>query len=380
MVVVGGGIIGTATAWALRQARSDLRVVIVEAERLAYGASGRNAGFLMPGTHHDAASAADAYGADRAARLLRFTLENVALVEGLAARHDAFGYRPTGHRLAAGAPEEAERLRASAPMLAAEGVAARYLDAGETQRRTGAVGFQGSLEMDAGGMLHPARLVRLLAAVSGTDVKEGARVNGVERGPEGVRLHLHDGMHVDAGQVVLALNAYLPRLLPAMEAYVRPVRAQMFATEPVAAALDRPVYSHEGYFYLRQAEDGRLLLGGARHLHAAEEVGYEDATTEGLHASLSAYLAAHFPSLAGAAVERRWSGTMGFSPDGLPVVGEVPGVVGAHVACGFTGHGMGYSLRFGRLLAARLLGRLDDAADLFDAARLEASPPEVPGL
>ena len=68
-------------------------------------------------------------------------------------------------------------------------------------------------------------------------------------------------------------------------------------------------------------------------------------------------------------VERRWSGIMGFSPDGLPVAGQLPGVPRAHFACGFTGHGMGYGLRFGYLVARLALGETDVAADLFAADR-----------
>jgi gamma-glutamylputrescine oxidase len=374
VAVVGGGVIGAATAWALGRMRPDLRVAIVEAERLAHGASGRNAGFVLPGTHRDPASAAVAYGAERARRLLRFTLENVALVEALAAETPAFGYAPSGHWTAAGTPDEAERLRASVALLREEGAEARYLDADEANRRIGSAGFAGALAMDVGGALVPARLVRLLAATSGADLLEGWPVASVENGPEGVRLAGPDGEVLHAAQAVLALNAYLPRLLPELGRFVRPVRAQMLATAPVAPLLDRPVYSHEGFFYLRQGADGRLLLGGARHLHLDAEVGYDDATTEPLQASLTDYLRAHFPGAGSPEVLRRWCGTMGFSPDSLPVVGDVPGVPGAHFACGFTGHGMGYALRFGRLLAHRLLGAPDEAADLFDAARLDGAP------
>jgi glycine/D-amino acid oxidase-like deaminating enzyme len=374
VAVVGGGVIGAATAWALGRLRPGLRVVVVEAERLAFGASGRNAGFLLPGTHRDPASAAAAYGAERARRLLRFTLENVALVDALARETPAFGYAPTGHWTAAGTPEEAERLRASVALFAQEGVSARYLDAAEAARRIGAEGFAGALEIDAGGSLFPARLVRLLAATSGADVLEGWPVASVEPGPEGVRLGSADGEALDATQVLLALNAYLPRLRPELERFVRPVRAQMLATAPVAERLGRPVYSHEGYYYLRQHPDGSLLLGGARHLHVDQEVGYEDATTEGLQASLLAYLRTHFPRLGEPPVAHRWGGAMGFSPDSLPVVGAVPGVSGAHFACGFTGHGMGFAARFGRLLAHRLVGEADEAADLFDAARFDGAP------
>jgi gamma-glutamylputrescine oxidase len=200
-------------------------------------------------------------------------------------------------------------------------------------------------------------------------VLEGWRVTALEPSGGGVRLVAEAGA-VEAPHVVLCLNAFLPHLVPALSAFVRPVRAQMLATAPAAPFLDRPVYSHEGFFYVRQLPDGRVLAGGARHLHLDAEVGYEDATTEALQADLEAHLRRHFPAAAGAPVERRWSGTMGFSPDGLPVVGAAPGVPGALFACGFTGHGMAFGARFGLLLARLALGMNDEAGDLFAAERL----------
>jgi gamma-glutamylputrescine oxidase len=365
VAVVGGGVVGTATAYALGQMRPDLRVVLVEAERLAWGASGRNAGFLLLGTHADYASAVDTYGRDAARRIWAFTAENLA--EALAL---PVGATKTGSALAAGSPEEAARLQRACSLLAEDGVASEW-HAGEAGGRDfGTCGFAGTLFVPDGGAVDPVRLVRHLAAASGAEIREGVRVERLEPTGGGVRLVLAGGGAVEAGRVVVAANAYLPALVPALAAVVRPVRAQMLATVPVGPALPVPVYSHDGFYYARQTADGRVLLGGARHLHAATEVGTDDTTTPALQADLEAYLQTHIPAAAGATIERRWSGTMGFSPDGLPVLGDVPGVPGAVYAAGFTGHGMGYGLRFGRLAARRLLGEPDAAADLFDVARL----------
>jgi glycine/D-amino acid oxidase-like deaminating enzyme len=115
-----------------------------------------------------------------------------------------------------------------------------------------------------------------------------------------------------------------------------------------------------------------VLLGGARHLHRAAEVGYEDATTPALQKDLLAYLHHHFPQTRQAQVAQRWSGTMGFSPDRLPVIGAVPEVPGSIWAAGFTGHGMGYGFRFGRLLAEVALDEPRPAGlDLFSVSRFE---------
>ncbi len=227
--------------------------------------------------------------------------------------------------------------------------------------------------MTSGGTLNPAALVRHIAERSGATLLEHHLVAGVQHW--GKRLVLETrARRLVADRVVFALNAYAPRLLPALGAYVRPVRAQMFATERVLPRwLSQPVYSHEGYFYVRQHPSGSVLVGGARHLHASGEVGYADTTTELLQADLEAYLRHHFPHAAGARIERRWSGVMGFSPDGLPVIGAVPGLDGAFFACGFTGHGMAYGFRAGRLLAERVWDLPAPDADLFDPARFGAA-------
>ena len=374
VAVVGAGIVGAATAWALAEEGPDKSVVVVEAERPAWGASGRNAGFLLLGTHADYASAVDALGREAARRLWAFTQENLALAERLAEGADV-GYTRSGSVIAAGDADEAHRLDRSHTLLREDGVASDLLGRTDLRARIGATGFSSGLFVPEGGTVDPARLVARALEASGARVWTDARVEAVSSSRAGVRLSLTGGGTVEAGQVALCLNAYLPQVRPDLAWTVRPVRAQMLATAPVAPLLSAPVYSHDGYYYVRQRADGRVLVGGARHRHVEAEVGYDDATTPALQADLAAYLATHLPDAAAAPVERRWSGTMGFSPDGRPLLGDVPGVPGAVYATGFTGHGMGYGLRFGRLVARTLLGRPDEAATLFDAARPFESDP-----
>lgn len=370
VAVVGGGIAGVSTAYWLRKLDPSLNVVLVERDRLASGASGRNAGFLLQGTDADFARTVAERGPDAARRLWRFTRENRdGLVEALDGEDVWLDAR--GSLTVAADAEEDERLRAAAELLQHDGVAATYRPADATNAHLGSRGFLGSLEVGSGASLHPVRVVRTLAVRSGATVVEGAAVRGLEPSGERVRVETERGV-VEAGRVVLALNAYLPQLVPALEQIVRPVRAQMLATAPQPRRISQPVYSHEGYFYLRQLPTGEVLLGGARHLHVEAEVGYEDAPTDALQADLEAYLDRHFPDFGGAEIVRRWSGTMGFSADGIPAFGPVPGMGSAWWVGGFTGHGMGYGFRMGRTVAASVLGERDVFADLFDAARFGA--------
>ena len=378
IAIVGGGIIGAATAFWLGRLAPTRRVTLLEAQHVAYGASGRNAGFLLLGTHSDYASAVDTYGRDRAARIWAFTRETFRhIVEDVDTGQ--IGLETTGSVIAAGTSEEADRLQRSHHLLAEDGVESRWLGPDASRLETGLRGMHGALVVPEGGAIDPVRLVRQLVATSGAEIREGVAVEGIQRTEAGTRIGLRAGGALVADRVLLAPGPRLPEIVPELAGVVQPLRAQMLATAPVPPLLPRPVYSHGGYFYLRQRDDGRLLLGGARHLHRDEEVGFEDATTDALQADLERYLHQHVAGAEGAIVDRRWSGTMGFSSHGLPILGEVPGIPGAWFATGFTGHGMGYGVRFGLLAARRVLELPDEAADLFgDAANPNLEPP--PGV
>lgn len=372
VAVVGGGIVGASAAYWLKRLRPSLRVVLVEAGRLASGASGRNAGFILQGVAPDYLTDVERYGTERARRLWQFTKENRDLIFS-ELRGRAFALEASGSLLVAATAEENDRLRAAVHRMRTAGTAVAYVPPEETNRRILSRGFFGSLYIPSGAMMNPAALVRHVAEQSGAQVLEHHRVLDLVPAGDGAVLET-PLRRVRAGRVVLALGAYLPLLVPDLRTWVRPVRAQMLATGPSERWLQVPIYSHQGYFYLRQAPDGRVLLGGARHLHVETEVGYEDATTPALQDDLELYLRGFFPHTAGLAVAHRWSGTMGFSPDGLPVLGEVPGLPGGVWATGFTGHGMGYGFRFGRLLADLALGTArPEGLDLFNVERFAMS-------
>ena len=129
------------------------------------------------------------------------------------------------------------------------------------------------------------------------------------------------------------------------------MRGQMLATAPAPPTFDRPVYADHGFDYWRQLPDGRVVLGGWRNLDPASEVGTADVLHGGIQQRMEEFLH-RFAPLRGVPVTHRWSGTMGFSKDGLPLVGPVPGAAGALAGVGFTGHGFGFAMLAGQALAA----------------------------
>lgn len=372
IAVVGGGIVGCSAAYWLSKTLPDCRVVIVERGTLASGASGRNAGFLLQGAGSDYVKDCMDYGAQNARRLLRFTRENRDLLFqkiGSAAQLES-----SGSLVVAGSQEEDRRLQEAVSFLRADGTPAIYFAQDETSRRISGRRFLGSLYVPSGAMMNPVSLVSAVAKESRADILEHHPVQSVESKADGVFIETTRRI-IRAERVLVAVNAWLPTLFPTLGRFVRPVRAQMLATMPMKGRwLKVPIYSHDGFYYVRQTRNGVVLAGGARHRHEDEEVGYSDDPTESVQADIEAYLRKHFSSCTDMQVDVRWAGTMGFSPDSLPVYGTLPGVEGSIWAAGFTGHGMAYGFRFGKLLADVVADRGGvDEADLFSVDRFDAA-------
>ncbi|HEX2908296.1 MAG TPA: FAD-binding oxidoreductase, partial [Phototrophicaceae bacterium] len=135
--------------------------------------------------------------------------------------------------------------------------------------------------------------------------------------------------------------AYSPLIDPYFIGKVIPTRGQCLVTAP----LKQPVlgvcgYSDYGYMYYRDTFDGRLLIGGGRKQNKLLEYNTtEDRITDPVQRILENYLHEKFPDV-DAPIERRWSGIMGFSADGLPLVGTLPNQPRVGFAVGFHGHGL----------------------------------------
>ena len=137
-----------------------------------------------------------------------------------------------------------------------------------------------------------------------------------------------------------------------------------------------PVYSEWGHRYWRQRADGSVLVGGFRHRALDEEVGLDAVQTERVQRLLDSQLrdlGVHAP------VTHRWAGIMGFSDDGLPLVGHVPHCHRIYVCGGYTGHGFGFASHAATVLSRQLIDSTPPPAWI-DVARIGAlsSPPRSP--
>ena len=350
VAIVGAGLSGLWLAHHLRH--RGAAVLVLDQTHPAHGASGRNAGFVLAGTRDLYASAVRRLGRTDAREWLELSRLNRRLLEELAkAAPDDIGLQSTGSVYLAD-PDEAADLRDTVEFLREDGVPASVALPGDLSQALKRLAAPLAAHFPEDGAVHPARLVHQLWQVAG---RQGVRIVGhapvtrVVSSPAGVTLTTPRGM-VRAARVVLAVNAWLPQILPEAEEWVRPVRAQVLATAPVDPLYEWPVYASHGYLYWRQRPDGRLIVGGYRHLDPAAEVGYPLV----LHAKIQGRLEELAGRIAGGPVEvtHRWAGTMGFSPDHLPFVEEVePGV---HVVGGYSGHGVALTAALAEVLARHL--------------------------
>lgn len=348
VVVIGAGIAGCAVAYAL--ARAGTSVIVLERDRIACAASGRNAGFLLAGVAENWVAARRRFGDDVAARVWRVTLTNRALIRATAERERIeCDLAWNGSEQQSGDDGEWVEIRASAEQLRALGHRATVHDA---ERR---------VVFEEDGELHPVRFVRGLADAAerhGARFHEGTTVTRVRAGSVTTATGT-----VTAGAVVSCTNAYTRHLLT--NSRIAAVRGQMLATAPVAERLfRRPVYAHRGFRYWRQTRDGRVLVGGWRNTSLDVEVGEDATPTDRVQSHLGAFLAEHGVR---ARVTHRWAGIMGFAHDGLPYIGRHAS--GVYILAGFTGHGNAFAVAGSEIVASLIRSGTHPDADLFDPER-----------
>lgn len=358
--VIGGGYVGLSAAWWL--ARAGRRPVVLEAGALAGRASGRNSGSLFTGTHRllAGAGAGDQRARTAALAVWHASRESRELLraELLDSGRIECDFLPEGSWIAALQPGQEEELAASFELLRGEGFELEWRDTAAAREASGSPLVGGAIHQPRDGGVDPVKLCRGLAADGGFEVRTGFRVREVEPAGERIRL-TSEGGTVVAERAIFALNAYTPRLLPQLARVVRPVRGQMLATGPGERFLSG-VWSLDGGFqYARQLADGTFVLGGKRTVAADVEVGYLETPTATVQGALDRFLDDTFPRLTGRPILHRWAGTLAFTADNLPAVGELAGMPGAIYAAGFSGHGMALGFAAGRHLARSAWGEAE---------------------
>lgn len=372
VVVIGGGVAGTAAAYQL--AKRGKQVVLVEMRGLCSGASGRNAGQTGGG----GSSLVSKVGL----AVQQLTRENFRMLcdELPAELGDDFDLKITGSVDIAVTEEQWEHLSESVDLLGRGDHGIRLIDGYELRQLIPAASeaLLGAKLNTRGGHMWPFKIVhgqangarRFGARVfPWTPVREllvrNGRVTGVatERGV------------IETDTVVMATNAWTPTLLPDLpDGALVPARGQIIVTQPVAPILPLAFGTNFDKEYGRQTASGQLMCGGYRRYDVDEGLGhYEEQVVPACLQGCAHCLNTLFPRIGKVRVVRGWAGIMGFTADGLPLIGPYEAAEGVYLSAGYNGGGFSWAAVVGKILAHLITeGRADYDLEPFDPNRFAA--------
>lgn len=370
--VVGAGYTGLSAA--LHLAEAGLEVVLLEAQRVGFGASGRNGGQLGSGQRMEQTALERLVGVDDAAHLWRLAEEAKDLVKSLVARHGIDCHLKPGVAHACFSAREMAAEHAYADHLLGQ----YGYDQLEKLDREGmhalcpSPAYQGGTLDWGAGHLHPLAYALGLAraaAAAGVRIHEGSAVHHITRGAS-VRVATDAGA-VTADHLILACNGYLGGLERSVAARVMPINNFIVATEPLgdaaARVLAQDVAVADTKFvvnYFRLSHDQRLLFGGG------ESYGYR--FPKDIRATVRKPMLEIFPHLRNVKLDYAWGGTLAITMRRMPYLARVaPNILSAS---GYSGHGVGTATHAGRLMAEAVRGQ---AAGFDCMARVPA--PSFPG-
>jgi glycine/D-amino acid oxidase-like deaminating enzyme len=358
VAIVGGGFLGLSSA--LHLAEAGVSVVLVEASRIGYGASGRNTGFVVPSLRSGLGrDALVAKLGPVGGRLFDLAGRSADTVFALAERHGiACDAERSGWIAAAHTPAALERLRNQAAAWEGSGKEVAILDAAALKARTGIVHYHGALFDPAGGQINPLAFARGLAAAAmakGARIHAGSAATAFAPDGGGWTVTTERG-RVKARRLLLATNALVGPLAPAMAASIIPVVAHQVATERLAPAvrdailIGRPCLAdtRRHTFAVRLSPDDRLVTGGL-------VAGGPGALARAARVFLGR-LGRRFPALPPLRAEFVWRGTIATTPDFLPRLFQIG--PGAYAAIGCNGRGVAMTTTLGRELAPLLAGAI----------------------
>ena len=352
--IVGGGYTGLSAA--LHLAEDGLDVVLLEAHRMGFGASGRNGGQVGSGQRQDQDWLESAVGREDARRLWDMGEDAKALVRGLIDRHAMPVTFHPGIAHACRSVAEVRHAHAYADKLARDYGYDQIEPLDRTAMRAiiGSDAYHGG-DLDHGaGHLHPLNYALGLAraaADAGARLFERAEVHHITQGDKPV-VHTASGQ-VTCDHVILAGNGYLGGLDRKVAARVMPINNFILATEPLgdraAGVLSQPIAVADTRFvvnYWRLSEDNRLLFGGG------ESYGYRfpDVVKTVMKPMLDVY-----PQLRDVRVDYAWGGTLAITMNRMPCFARPAQNVLS--ASGYSGHGVALATLAGKMMAQAVQGQ-----------------------
>lgn len=391
VAVIGSGITGSSIAYNLLSQPSPPSVLMFEARTACSGATGRNGGHTKCASYRSFLSNMRSMGEEEAAKIVRYEYACMKAVHAFAREHNVQCDSWEGDTVDV-IYDEAELGSMKKAVAELQRVLGKdepasmhhFWSSGEATTRFLSPESLGAVSYEAGSLSAYKFVIGMLelAIAQGLNLQTETPVLSIRRGESGWTVETPRGL-VNAKKVVLATNGYTAHLYPALQGIIVPLRGHVTAQRP-GSAMPREglpttytfTYS-DAYEYMIPRPQGSTFAGdiviGGGLTHAAKEGLYEFGTTDDttmdpvivsyLHDSTQRYFGSNWGNdHPDGRVRKAWSGIMGFSADGFPLVGPVPNEDSLFIAASFQGHGMVLCLLAAQALTTIMRG--DDVDEL----------------
>jgi len=366
VAIVGSGVTGLSAARAL--AKRGVRVAVLEAEILGWGASSRNGGMVLTGMKLAVPTLISRYGREKVQRMYAASIASIDCVEQIVRQENIdCNFSRCGHLEVACKQAHFDGYAESAALIAREfNHKLRIVPKSELRGEIGSAIYYGGLVDEVSAGLNPARYVAGLAAAAkraGAALFDHARVESVQRessnGVQKFRIRTAKGSLL-ARDVLLASGAYTTNATPALRSKIIPIGSYIIATEVLSenlarelSPLNRMIYDSKHFlYYYRLTPDRRMLFGG----RAAFFPETEDTVRQSAEI-LRRGMVSVYPQLRDAKVEFVWGGTLDFAFDVMPHTGRSDGM---YYSVGYAGHGVAIGTYLGTKLAGIICGEPND--------------------
>jgi gamma-glutamylputrescine oxidase len=365
--VIGAGLAGLTAAREL--ARRGWSVAVLEARRVAWNASGRNAGFVAPGFAERLEAIVERVGLRRAKELWALSSAGADYVRATIRETEMPGVDPVPGRLTVRRTDDEEAVLRLVAMLRVDfGVDAEAWPTEQVREVLRTPLYYQAVHMPAAFHVHALNYALGLANAA---ERAGARI--YEDSPAvaldvlGVRKRIETpNGRVRADHIVLAGGAHLGAVFPPIAWTVVPVASYLATTAPLGERLSAAIRYPGAIADARRAGDYYRVIGGDRLMWGGR-ITTRIAPPRWLPALMRRDIARVYPQLADSEIEHAWSGVMSYAVHKMPQIGELsPGV---WLAGAFGGHGLNTTAMAGDLIARAIVER-DDRWRLFSAYEL----------
>ena len=356
--VIGAGLAGVTTALQLLNAGQT--VVLLEAERIGWGASGRNGGFVSPGYANDGDAIERVVGPDHARKLHALSIEGMKFVRDTIDELEIASAAPTHGIMRVVRYENSQALLAHAGYLQREfDYSVEYMSRDQVQEVLHSKRYFQALRDPHAFHMHPLNYLRSLAREIqrlGGRIFEGSPALSCDLSRSEKIVRTNRG-EIRTRRVIVASGGYTTGLFPKIKRSFLPIATYVMLTEEAPDLIRQAVTTTDAVGDNRRAGDYYRIVDGGKRLLWGGRITTRAASPRALALELRREMVSTYPQLADLKIETSWSGLMSYARHFMPQIGQLYPDVWFCTA--FGGHGLNTTAIAGKVIAEAILGQSD---------------------